>query len=281
MSSPVIMLVDGSNLTHAIYHALGGHEIADLMRTLRRRLSSLATMRPKPVHITVAFDSAGPSWRRDLYPEYKAQRGPKDAALVELLEAAADGLNNDYEVLTSPGVEADDLIATRWKHAREHDRRVVMVSADRDLWQLLRPDTTSQLMSFRTATGRVTDPKWTTYATFTAKYGFTPVQWPLFKAIAGDVSDNIPGICHLGELTATAICSKYATLEDAVADRWNLPLTPKQLTAFDNAVRDGSAATFVKLCTLDRDVAIGSEVYQHTAAAAEGMETHVEGSCTS
>lgn len=283
MKSPIIALIDGTNLTHATYHALGGKgaaaSTAELLNVVRRRIEAVATMRIGPSAVSstmVAFDLPAtperPSWRKQLYPAYKGHRPDRDPQLDELLEAAVVGLQNEYEVLASPGVEADDLIATRWQHGIDHGCRMVLVSADRDLFQLLRPASTSQLYKFKTVRGKVDQPQFKRYSDFVDDHGFSPLQWPLFKAINGDKTDNVPGIATLGDKAATHICRNYTTLAEAAANRWSLPLTPRQLTAFDNALADGSAETFVKICTLDREADLGLEPL--------GMETrrHVSNS---
>jgi DNA polymerase I len=285
MRSPILALIDGTNLTHATYHALGGAgaaaSTAELLKTIRRRVDAIADWKTGTTAVSsvmVAFDLPAtperPSWRKQLYPAYKGHRPERDELLDELLETAFMDFQNAYEVLASPGVEADDLIATRWQHGIDTGCRMLLVSADRDLWQLLRPASTSQLMSFRTERGKVTKPRYKVYTDFVDDYGFTPLQWPLFKAIAGDKTDNVPGIETLGEKAATDICRKYSTLAEAAADRWGLPLTPRQLAHFDNAIADGSAETFVKICTLDRDAELGAEPL--------GMETrHHANECNS
>jgi DNA polymerase I len=273
MTDNIILLIDGSNLAHKLYHALGAAPHAEKLRILTRQVDALAAMHPRPRHVAIMFDSPGPSWRRELYPEYKGTRASKPAGLVQLLAAAEADLHaRGFDTWTEAGVEADDLIATRWQHARDHGHRVAIVSADRDLFQLLRPDCL-QLLAFRTTAGRVVTSKWQTFEAFVGAWKFTPPTWPLYKAIAGDKSDNIPGIKGLGPSAAAAICERYCTLEDAVADRWKLPLDARQMTALDNAVRDGSAERYLRLCTLDRHVPImggdRSEPMEPT-----GTETH-------
>lgn len=263
MKSPLLMLIDGTNLTHAIYHATRGADVEQQIGMLRNRCDALGKLQPKPTHIAIAMDTAGPNWRSKLYPDYKAGRGDRDAELSELLERALVAAPKFCdELLTSPGIEADDLIATRWQHAIDVGGRCVVVSADRDLWQLLRPAACSQLMRFKTQRGKVISPVWKTYSEFVDDYGFEPTRWPLYKAIAGDKSDNIDGVFGLGDTAARAICKRsYETAADAIADRWNLPLTSKQLTAFEKAIRDGTLERDRKLCTLvfDVDVENGSE----------------------
>ena len=276
--TPILALIDGTNLTHATYHALAGAaaSTADLLKTIRKRVDAIANYKTGTTAVSsvmVAFDLPAtperPSWRKQLYPAYKGHRPDRDPALDELLEAAVIGLQSEYEVLASPGVEADDLIATRWQHGIDTGCRMLLVSADRDLWQLLRPASTTQLCGFRTDRGKIILPRYKSYTDFVDDYGFTPLQWPLFKAIAGDKTDNVPGVPTLGDKAATHICRNYSTLAEAAANRWNLPLTPRQLANFDNAIADGSAETFVRICTLDRDADLGVEI--------TGMETQRNG----
>jgi 5'-3' exonuclease len=263
MKSPLLMLIDGTNLTHAIYHATKGATPEQQLGMLRSRIEALSKLNPKPTHVAVAMDTAGPNWRAKLYPEYKAGRGERDPELRELLERSlAEVPRYCDELLTAPGVEADDLIATRWQHAMDVGGRCVVVSADRDLWQLLRPAACSQLMRFKTNRGNVVSPTWKTYSDFVEDYGFEPHRWPLYKAIAGDKSDNIAGVFGLGDTAARAICKlSYETAADALADRWKLPLSSRQLVAFDSAVKTGTLERDRKLCTLvfDVDVENGAE----------------------
>jgi DNA polymerase I len=261
--TPILALIDGTNVTHAVYHALGGAAAttAQLVKTIQKRIDAVANMKTGTTAVSstmVAFDlpptPERPSWRKQLYPAYKGHRPERDPALDELLEAAVLTLQSEYEVLALPGVEADDLIATRWQHGIDTGCRMLLVSADRDLFQLLRPASTCQLTGFNTERGKVIKPRYQTYTDFVDEFGFTPLQWPLFKAIYGDKTDNVPGIETLGEKAATHICRNYSTLAEAMADRWRLPLTPRQLVHFDKAIADGSAETFVKICTLDRNV---------------------------
>lgn len=277
--TPILALIDGTNLTHATYHALGGEAstltTAELIKTLRKRVDAIANYKTGTTAVSsimVAFDLPAtperPSWRKQLYPAYKGHRPERDPALDELLEAAVLTLQSDYEVLASPGVEADDIIATRWQHGIETGCQIVLVSADRDLWQLLRPAQATQLMRFRTDRGMVILPRFFRYSDFLDEYSFPVERWPLYKAIAGDKTDNVPGIQTLGEKAATYICRNYSTLAEAAADRWRLPLTPRQLTYFDNALADGSAETFVRICTLDREVDLVEPL---------GMETQTNG----
>lgn len=247
----LIVLVDGSNLTTALYHALDGSP-PGVLKALKRRIESLANF--SQAHLAIAFDLPGANWRRDLYSAYKAQRDAKDTELAELLAAAVDLLQEQYEVLALAGIEADDLIASRWQHAIDVGCQVVTVSADKDMWQLLRGGRASQLLGFKTDRGALVSPRWQTRDAFFRDYEFEPERWPLYRAITGDKSDNIAGIAGLGDVAAKAICKRYASFDEAIEDRWKTPLNKKQFAAMEAAVKGGLATTLLSLCTLRKDI---------------------------
>lgn len=252
----LISLLDGSHLTTALYKAiaLSGSQKStkEILQMLLRRIEAFANF--AQCHISIAFDLPGDNWRRELYPAYKAQRDAKDVELAELLDAAVDALQERYEVLAMAGIEADDLIASRWQHAMEVGCQVVIVSADKDLWQLLRAGRASQLLKFKTEHGKLIGPRWQTRDAFFSEFEFEPERWPLYRAMAGDKSDNIAGIAGLSDVAAKAICKRYATFEEAIDDRWKTPLNKKQFAAMEAAVKGGLAATLLSLCTLRKDI---------------------------
>lgn len=252
----LIALLDGSNLTTALYQAvlLSGSRKStrEILQILLRRIDAFASFAQG--HICIAFDLPGSNWRRELYPAYKAQRSAKDVELTELLDAAVDALQERYDILALSGIEADDLIASRWQHAMDVGCQAVIVSADKDLWQLLRAGRASQLLKFKTENGTVIAPRWQTRDAFFTEYEFEPERWPLYRAIAGDKSDNISGIAGLGDVAAKAICKRYATFEEAIDDRWKSPLNKKQFAAMEAAVKEGLASTLLSLCTLRKDI---------------------------
>ena len=108
-------------------------------------------------------------------------------------------------------------------------------------------------MGFKTDRGALTCPRWQTCDAFVADYDFEPERWPLYRAITGDVADNIAGIAGLGDVAAQAICKRFATFDEAVADRWTT-LNKKQFSILEAAVKGGLASTLLSLCTLRRDI---------------------------
>ncbi len=254
--SDVVFLIDGSNWAHKHYHVSGESGMAGGVESWVRILESHF----KPKHIAIGFDSSGPSWRKELFPAYKAQRRVKDDDLERGLAATVDRLSVDFDVMQISGVEADDLIASRCQHAVDTGHRVVCCSSDKDLYQLLRSEQVSQMTSLRTYRGKVTDAKFFTHAEFVELFGFLPVQWPQYRALCGDKSDNVPGVDSIGEKGARLMLQRFATVEDAIADQWNCALNARQLAKLRAAIDDGSFAAMLKISTLDRKIDLLEEI---------------------
>ncbi|MDH3451076.1 MAG: flap endonuclease [Gammaproteobacteria bacterium] len=159
----------------------------------------------RPLHLVCAFDeSLTSSWRNDLYPEYKANResAPEELKFQFRLcreLVAASGLRE----FASPLLEADDIIATLARNARAQGFRNVVVSADKDLTQVLRDD-----------------DEWWDYAKNTRlsvtgvekKFGVKPEQIGDLLALAGDKVDNIPGVPGIGMKTAARLLVKWGDI---------------------------------------------------------------------
>jgi DNA polymerase I len=248
--SDVVFLIDGSNWAHKHYHVSGESGMAGGVESWVRIIQSHF----KPKHIAIGFDSSGPSWRRDLYPAYKAQRPAKEDDLERGLAATVDRLSADWDVMQIAGIEADDLIASRCQHALDTGHRVVCCSSDKDLYQLLRAEQVSQMTTLRTFRGKITSTKFFTHGEFVELFGFLPVQWPQYRAMVGDKSDNVSGVDGIGEKGARILLQRFATVEEALADQWNCGLDGKQLAKLRAAIADGSYDAMRRVCTLDRKV---------------------------
>jgi len=167
--------------------------------------------------VTVVFDGQdGAAHRRDADPGYKADRPEDPAALRPILALADVKAGLDMHRITwieIDDAEADDVIATLTA-AAARGRDVLIASMDQDYYQLLRdpgPDHGSvQVLNTAMRPGsRLIGP-----AEVTARYGITPAQYPDFRALCGDTSDNIPGVRGIGAKTAAALLSGGLKLED-------------------------------------------------------------------
>ncbi|MFU8803964.1 MAG: DNA polymerase I [Bradymonadaceae bacterium] len=157
-----------------------------------------------------AFDAEEKTFRKKLYPEYKAQRKemPEDLQIqVPYFEKVVRALN--IPVMVQVGVEADDLIATATRRAQKKGMNVCIISADKDLMQLL-GDGVTMLDTMR-------DKRYTPVEAH-ERFNVTPEKIRYVLALAGDTSDNIPGVPGIGEKTGGALIAEFGDLENLLAN---------------------------------------------------------------
>lgn len=180
-----------------------------LLRHLRER---------RPSHMAVCFDHAMTSFRNELFPAYKAQRGEPDADLelqFDLCRRAATALG--FPVFECEGFEADDVIATLARGLlAKPDVEVAIHTTDKDLSQLVREDGRAWLADF--GKDDVVDAD-----AVRAKFGVDPAQIPDYLGLVGDKVDNLPGVPGVGAKTAAAALRAFGRIEDIPADaaRWD------------------------------------------------------------
>ena len=210
---PQLLLVDGNSLLHRAYHALPPLTTSDgrpvnAIYGLATMLVSLLEQHP-PQAALVAFDAPGPTHRHDEYAEYKAtRRAPAEDLVPQFAVArqlvAALGL----EQAELSGWEADDLIAGLAHQAAQQGYDVLVVTGDRDLVQLVG----EHVKVLATIRG-VADTRMYDRALVEKEYGLQPEQLPDLKGLAGDSSDNLPGVRGVGPKTALALLQKYGSVE--------------------------------------------------------------------
>ena len=166
----------------------------------------------KPTHAAVAFDVHEPTFRHQRYEAYKAGRKPMPEDLKRQVPVLKQMLEDSgIPILTLPGYEADDLIGTVARMAQEQGMEALMLSGDRDLFQLISPHCTQCIPRTR---NKVTVTEYCREEEFTAEYGVTPEEFIAVKALMGDPSDNIPGVPHVGEKTALDLIRTFHSLDD-------------------------------------------------------------------
>ena len=249
------LFIDGTNLIHKLYHALPS---VDAVEPKLRSWVDLLNRTYRPHFLRIALDAPGGTWRSELFPDYKGQRSEKPDELRDLLERAEEMLG-EWFVVRVAGHEADDLIATWARRAAMHssESKALIVSADKDLFQCLRHDQVSILRGFRSYQGAILDCDWMTYSAFVQRYQFTPPAWPMYRALVGDKSDNLPGVSGIGDKYAQQILAKYATLDDCVAAILRFQTTglpAKVEKALVRAHQDGSLAKSIRANTLTTNV---------------------------
>ena len=213
MSTPPLILIDGSNWLFRAYHALPPLTAPDgtpsgavfgMNNMIKRLIKDY-----QPERLAVVFDPPGKTFREDIYPEYKANRGetpedlrPQFPLVVELCEAMG------LKVLQVPEVEADDVIGTLATRAAKDQQPVLIVTGDKDMAQLV----TEQVHLRDTMKNRRMDP-----AGVQEKFGVTPEQIIDYLALMGDASDNIPGVPGVGPKTAAKLIAEHGSLDGVIA----------------------------------------------------------------
>lgn len=206
-----LLLIDGNSIINRAYFAI--QPLNDVEGRNVNAVYGFANILFKaikdysPDKLVVAFDLRGHNFRKDLYPEYKANRKgmPDDlAAQMPILHQLLSLMN--VTVVEKAGVEADDIIGTL---SRSHDGQSFILSGDRDMFQLV-SDRVTVLFTKR----GVTDVESVTPTTLKENYGLTPSQVVEYKALRGDTSDNIPGVKGIGEKTAMSLLQKYGDIDE-------------------------------------------------------------------
>lgn len=167
----------------------------------------------KPEYLTVTFDVHAPTFRHEMYAEYKGTRKPMAEELRQQVPVIKEVLKAmDIEIIEQAGLEADDLLGTISTICEEKGMDVAIISGDRDTLQLATEHVKIRIPKTKQGRTEVEDYY---AADVKEKYGVTPIEFIDVKALMGDASDNIPGVPGVGEKTATKIITEYGTIENA------------------------------------------------------------------
>lgn len=210
---PVLYLIDISSYFYRAFHALPpltnskGLPTGAVYGVTNMLLKVLKERQPQ--FLALVFDAKGPTFRHRLYADYKAHRPPMPDSLVMQLpyiHKIIDGLN--LPKLQQEGFEADDLICTLVHQARSRGFEVEIISGDKDLLPLVQEgvDMWDPMKEVRY------DP-----AAIREKYGLEPEELVEVRALAGDASDNIPGVPGIGEKTALKLIARYRSIDNLLA----------------------------------------------------------------
>lgn len=217
-AKPTLMLLDGNSLAFRAFYALPAENFKTRGGLTTNAVYGFTAMLinllrdEAPTHIAAAFDVSRQTFRLQRYPEYKANRSstPDEfAGQIDITKEVLGALG--ITVLSEPGFEADDLIATLATQAENEGYRVLVVTGDRDALQLVSDDVT--VLYPRKGVSELT--RFTPEAVV-EKYGLPPGQYPDFAALRGDPSDNLPGIPGVGEKTAAKWIAEYGSLRSLV-----------------------------------------------------------------
>ncbi|MBI4142654.1 DNA polymerase I [Candidatus Uhrbacteria bacterium] len=265
-ASPLLLIVDGSSLLHRAYHALPSLTAPDgrlvnaaygFLTMFVKALTDLA-----PTHVAVTFDLPGGTFRNELFPAYQAQREEKPDELyaqIPIIRGLLDALR--VPVVEVDGYEADDAIGTivsKTEDGRQKTKdrvRVIILTGDKDLLQLVEDGVAVVLLR-----RGMTDTARYDAAAVMERFGFPPERMPDFKALAGDPSDNYPGVPGIGEKTATELVRAFGGVEEVLKNakckmqnaKLPPPLTPKLAKRLCDHAED--ARLGLRLSTIVRDV---------------------------
>lgn len=169
----------------------------------------------KPDYLAVAFDVKAPTFRHELYKEYKGTRKPMPEELRQQVPVMKEVLSAmGICIMEQAGLEADDILGTLAKKAEQEGMEVSLVSGDRDLLQIATSHIKIRIPKTKGARTEIEDY----YAQdVLEKYQVTPVQFIELKALMGDTADNIPGVPKVGEKTATSLMVEYGSIEQIYA----------------------------------------------------------------
>ena len=214
-----ILLIDANSLIHRCFHALppftnpAGEPVGALYGIASILLKLIE--QKKPDYAVALFDRPEPTFRKEKFAAYKAQRPPAPDELVAQIISAHD-LFAAFSVATIelPGFEADDLIGTcAAKFSKEKNLRVVILTGDLDSLQLV----SDGAVTVETFKKGISDTLVYDEAAVKDRYGIAPTQLIDYKALVGDPSDNIPGVAGIGPKTAAAILQTYGSLDNFFA----------------------------------------------------------------
>ena len=163
----------------------------------------------QPDYLAVAFDVHAPTFRHQMYEEYKGTRKPMPEELRQQVPVMKDVLKAmGIVIVEQPGLEADDILGTLAKKAEAEGIRVALVSGDRDLLQIA--DQHIMIRIPKTKMGRTEIEDY--YPEDVVKtYQVTPLQFIDLKALMGDSSDNVPGVPKVGQKTSTELMVQYGS----------------------------------------------------------------------
>ena len=220
-----LFLLDGMALVYRAYYSL----ISRPLRNSRGENTSAAygfvtTLMKvledeRPDHIAVVFDTKEPTFRHKMYPEYKATRESMPEDMIPQLTWIKDAVRAfRTPLLELPGYEADDIIGTLARQAEQEKILTFLVTADKDMMQLLSPT----VMMLRPGKGSA-DLERVDVNGVKDKFGVRPEQVIDVLALIGDKSDNVPGVPGVGEKTAIPLIQQWGTLENLYAHIEEIP----------------------------------------------------------
>jgi DNA polymerase-1 len=252
-----MLLLDGSSLLYRAFFALpmlttSQGEVTNAVYGFTMMLFRVLK-EESPDHLAVALDLPAPTFRHQLFAEYKATRprAPEElCAQIELAHELLDALG--IAIVEEAGYEADDVIGTLADRAAAAGHDVLIVTGDLDALQLV-----SDRISILVTRRGITDTQRYDAAEVRKRFGLEPAQLVDYRALKGDPTDNIPGVPGVGEKTAIALLQQFGTLENLLAHLEDVssPRTASALETFSDQARRAR-----ELSAIVRDVPVGASL---------------------
>ncbi|HEX3673280.1 MAG TPA: DNA polymerase I [Rhizomicrobium sp.] len=274
MSKPVqkgdhLYLVDGSGYLFRAYHALpplsrksDGLPTGAVSGYCNMLWKLLEDMKDgdAPTHLAVIFDAGKLTFRNEIYPLYKAQRPDPPDDLIPQFPLVRDATRAfGVSCVEMAGYEADDLIATYTRLAREKGARVTIVSSDKDLMQLVEDGVVQLLDTMKN--------KRLGSAEVMERFGVPPSKVIEVQALAGDSTDNVPGVRGIGVKTAAELINAYGDLETLLSKAGEIKQPKRREALIEHAEL---ARVSKRLVTLDAAVPITEELAEFHAREPDG-----------
>ncbi len=216
MEKPRLVLFDGNALIHRAFHALPpltvrktGEMVGAVYGFALMLLKVINEL--KPTHYAIAFDMKGPTFRHELFDQYKAQRPPTPDELLGQLGRVRELVTAfNIPIFELEGYEADDLLGALSQQAAKKDIDTIIVTGDADTMQLVSPRVK---VLYPNPGGGFSNTVLYDEAAVSQKYGVKPEQIADLKGLAGDPSDNIRGVAGIGKKTAVKLIQQFGSLE--------------------------------------------------------------------
>lgn len=254
-----LYLIDGSGFVFRAYHALPPltrktdglptGAVSGFSNMLWKLLEDTKAG-DKPTHLAVVFDAGSKTFRNDFYQEYKANRSDPPADLIPQFPLTRDAVRAfGVACVEMQGYEADDLIATYARLAREAGARVTIVSADKDLMQLVRDGSVEMLDTVKNR--RIGSEQ------VIERFGVPPEKVVDVQALIGDPIDNVPGVPGIGVKTAAKLIAEFGDVETLLSRAADV----KQPKCRDALIEyAGKARLSARLVKLDENVPLKDEI---------------------
>src|SRR5205085_2923208 len=263
-----LLLLDGNSLAYRAFFALPT-DMATMSGQVTNAVFGFTSMLVnllkdhRPEGIAVAFDRPEPTFRHELVSDYKAGR----AEAPDILRQQMGLVRQVVETLRIPvvevaGFEADDVIATLATQARDRGDDVIIVTGDRDTYQLVEDPHVRVLYNRRGVSDYVLYDE----AGIQERTGVMPEKYPEYAALRGDPSDNLPGVPGVGEKTAARLITTYGDIDGVFAHLDEMtPKLRESLSAHEDQVRSNAKATPLvrtvpRSCAAEAGTGLGAEV---------------------